>query len=393
MGCCTSTLEGPSSSPSSSPSTTPPSDPPHGTPPTVSSSEPDTVMQAPLLSSNGSSGPAHDLAPRDIETTEQTPSQAHPLPDAHASLPSRNRVTARIPEPPPLALPVSPSSHNEGTLVSSPSRHIAVRTAYPPAHHKIEIPKYQPHEHNGTRPAPSACQSPSIKKSTSAQPLSRSGLPAISSHPLTRAMSASGSGPGPEAESRSRPREHPRSTRRANTAPVADDDGNPRFPSIVQAVLVSGSSRYALDGVSSPLLNTIIYRFRILVVGKVRAGRCEASSRSYLSCPITETLWQVIAYRFHIQSEYVGAYTGIHLSPQTGLLSLLGKTTSGNTPGALRTVDIRSGCTPSQNRHLIVHEHSSFESGAIQDIEIVRDFVTDRTRANCPASERLHAIW
>jgi len=241
MGCWPSSQKN-SSSPSL-PSMTPLPDPPHGTPSTVPSSEPNTVKQAPLLSSNGSSGPAHDSAPRDIETTEQTPTQAHPRPDAHASSPSGNRVTARVSGPPPLALPASPSSHNGGTLVSSPSRHVAGRTTYPP---KIETPKYQSHEHIGTRPAPSAYQSPSIKKSTSAQPLSRPGLPASSSHPLTRAMSASGS--GPEAEPRSKPREHP-STRRANTAPVAGADVNQRFPSIVQTVL-SGNSRYALDAVS-----------------------------------------------------------------------------------------------------------------------------------------------
>jgi len=199
-----------------------------------------------MFSSNGSSGPAHDSAPRDIETTEQTPTQAHPRPDAHTSLPSGNRVTARVSGPPPLVLPASPSPHNGGTPVSSPSRHIAGRTTYPPAHHKIETPKYQSHEHIGTTPGPSAYQSPSIKKSTSAQPLSRPGLPPSSSHPLTRAMSVSGS--GPEAETRSKPREH-RSTRRANTAPVASADVNQRFPSIVQTVL-SGNSRYALDAVS-----------------------------------------------------------------------------------------------------------------------------------------------
>ena len=243
MGSCVSI---PSSSPP--PPTAPLPDPPHGTPPTISSSETNTVKEAPLPSSDGSSRPAHDSAPHDIETTEQSPSQAHPLPDPHAPLPSRNRVTARVPEPPPLALPASPSFHNEGTTVPSPSRHIAGMTTHSPTHHKIETPKYQPHKHNRTRLAPSAYESPSIKKSISADPLSRSGLPASSSHPLTRAMSASGSGSGPEAES-SRPREHPRSTRRANTAPVADDDGNQRFPSIVQTVL-SGNSRYVLDAVS-----------------------------------------------------------------------------------------------------------------------------------------------
>jgi len=66
---------------------------------------------------------------------------------------------------------------------------------------------------------------------------------------------------------------------------------------------------------------------------------------------ITETLRQVIAYRFYLQSEYA------------------------------------------QNRHLMIHEFSSFESGVVQAIPTVRDFVMSRTHAKCPASERLHAVW
>jgi hypothetical protein len=61
-----------------------------------------------------------------------------------------------------------------------------------------------------------------------------------------------------------------------------------------------------------------------------------------------------------------------------------------NMPRTPRTVDINAGYTPSENRRLVVHEISSFESGAIPT---VRDFVMGRTLANCPASERLHAVW
>ena len=245
MGCCASTPAIPLSPPL--PTTTPLSNPTHEAPPTVSSPGPNTVKRAPLPSSNGSSGPAHDLAQRDIETTKQTPTQAQPAPNAYASLPSRNRDTARALQSPSLAVPASPSFPTEGTPVSSPSQRLAGVTTYPPAQHKTETPKHQPHEHNRKRHAPSAFQPPSIKKSVSAQPLSRSGLPAPSSPPLAKAVSASGS--GPEAEFRNRPRGHSPSTQGTSKAPVAGDDGNQRFPSTVRTVL-SDNSRYAPNVVS-----------------------------------------------------------------------------------------------------------------------------------------------
>ena len=245
MGCCASTPTIPLSPPLSP--TTPLPNPTHEVPPTVSSPEPNKVKRAPLPSSNGSSRPAHESAPRGIETTKQTPSQAQPVPNAHASLPLRNRDTARALDPPSLAVPAPTSFHNEGTPDSSPSQRIVGVPAYPPAQHKAETPKYQPHEHNRKRPAPSAYQPPPIKQSMSAQPLSRSGLPTSSPRPLARAMSASGS--GPEAGFRNRSRDHSPSTLGTSKAPVAGDDGNQRFPSTVRTVL-SDNSRYAPNAVS-----------------------------------------------------------------------------------------------------------------------------------------------
>ena len=84
----------------------------------------DTVKQsqAPLPSSNGSSRPAHDLAVHNVEMTVQTQTQAHPLPDAQLSQSPKNHDTARLPQPPPVAVPAPPSTHNEGTRVSSPAQ-------------------------------------------------------------------------------------------------------------------------------------------------------------------------------------------------------------------------------------------------------------------------------
>ncbi|KAN0107074.1 hypothetical protein V8E52_010519 [Russula decolorans] len=51
-----------------------------------------------------------------------------------------------------------------------------------------------------------------------------------------------------------------------------------------------------------------------------------------------------------------------------------------------RTAEFR----PPDNRHLIVHECSAFGPG---DMQAIRDFITAHNHENCPASERLHAIW
>ncbi|KAI0246861.1 hypothetical protein BJV78DRAFT_1286036 [Lactifluus subvellereus] len=55
--------------------------------------------------------------------------------------------------------------------------------------------------------------------------------------------------------------------------------------------------------------------------------------------------------------------------------------------------DIRAGFCPSDNRYLKIHEYSEFEPGDSQNLQIIRNFITDRTDAHLPASERLHAIW
>ena len=179
---------------------------------------------------------------RTVETTAQTQTQAHPLHDAHLFLHLRNHYTVRVPEPPPRAVPVSPSIHNEKALVSSPSQHIAGLTAYLPAQPAIGTSSSQPHEHDRTRRAPSAYRSAPLKKSTSAQLLSQSGTPTPSTHSMARTMSAPG--PAPGAGSRDRPRKHLPTTLGTNQAQVADGDDNQQFTSTLRKVL-SHQNRYA----------------------------------------------------------------------------------------------------------------------------------------------------
>jgi hypothetical protein len=181
-----------------------------------------TAIQAPLRSSNGSSRPARNSAVREVETTVQTQYPVYPLPDA--------RDTAQVPQPPPLAVPASPSTHNGRPLVASP------------AQPNIRTSSSQPHEHDRTRHAPSAYPSGPLKKSMSTQLLPQSALPASSSHIITRTMSASGLAPG--AGSRNTPRRHPSTNLGTNHVQVADDEDNQQFTSTLRTVL-SSQKRYA----------------------------------------------------------------------------------------------------------------------------------------------------
>ena len=139
---------------------------------------------------------------------------------------------------------------------------------------------------------------------------------------------------------------------------------------------------------------TIFFRFRILVVGKVRADRCAVSSR--LNKSYFQNRGPPANHRLlNLSSEWICGCVAktpfVHLSSQLYLLTPFGKDLPMNTPSM--TADIDSGWVPSDSRHLIVHEYSSFESGDVQNISIVRDFIIRHSGANCPASERLHIIW
>lgn len=225
MGCCHSTTNLPSTTDPRQGASRDASQVPGDQPPNAG-----TVGQAPLPSSNGNGRPAHDSALRKVKTTVQTESQAHPLPDTHLSRPLRNHDIARVPEPPPVAVPASPSTHNEGTLVPSPDQL------------KIGTSSSQPHEHNRTGRAPTAYRPVPLKKSISAQLLSQSGTPAPSSYTMARTMSASGSAPA--ARPRDRPRKHPPTTQGTNQAQVADGDYNQVFTSTLRTVF-SHQNKYA----------------------------------------------------------------------------------------------------------------------------------------------------
>ena len=58
-------------------------------------------------------------------------------------------------------------------------------------------------------------------------------------------------------------------------------------------------------------------------------------------------------------------------------------------------VDINVALRPDNNRYLVVHEFSAFESQAedLQNLQTIRDFISYRTDSSCSPSERLHAVW
>ncbi|KAH9041168.1 hypothetical protein EDB84DRAFT_1474613 [Lactarius hengduanensis] len=123
----------------------------------------------------------------------------------------------------------------------------------------------------------------------------------------------------------------PRFATRATLKQAVARGNNTRFPSTVREVLPDG------------------FRFRILVLGKSRSGK----------------------------SSLINAI--FNMTAATG-------SQHGN-------ADINVGFSPGDNRYLIVHEHSGFESGDAQSLQTIRDFISYRTEADRSASERLHAIW
>ncbi|KAH9018529.1 hypothetical protein EDB85DRAFT_2294479 [Lactarius pseudohatsudake] len=123
----------------------------------------------------------------------------------------------------------------------------------------------------------------------------------------------------------------PRFATRATLKQAVARGNNTRFPSTVREVLPDG------------------FRFRILVLGKSRSGK----------------------------SSLINAI--FNMTAATG-------SQHGN-------ADINVGFSPGDNRYLIVHEHSGFESGDAQSLQTIRNFISYRTDADRSASERLHAIW
>jgi hypothetical protein len=58
-----------------------------------------------------------------------------------------------------------------------------------------------------------------------------------------------------------------------------------------------------------------------------------------------------------------------------------------------RAPDINFAFRPDDNQHLIVHEFSGLEPGDAQGLQIIRDFISNRTDPGRATPERLHAIW
>ena len=125
-------------------------------------------------------------------------------------------------------------------------------------------------------------------------------------------------------------------------------------------------------------------RFRILVAGRVRVVNRQAANAAD-ACFVAAGIRQILTHQCSFQCGYVGTYLAIFASCSTNLYDLQNhKGTPKNATG--RTAEFR----PRDNRQLIVHECSGSGPGELQAI---RDFVTMYSHKNCPASERLHAIW
>ncbi len=193
---------------------------------------PAVSSKAPLPSSNGNGGPAHQTDPRNAKTTSPPPSQPSAPFAVNPSLPPQNCGTARA--PPPLAVLVSSSFRNEGMHVSPPPQPVGGTTVSPRAEPITETSNRERRAPSSYRP-----QGVPVKKSISAQPLPQSGSPASSLHPVARAMSEFG--PPPDANPENMARKQSRSTREINK--VVNDNGHQRFTSTVRTLL--SDTRYA----------------------------------------------------------------------------------------------------------------------------------------------------
>jgi hypothetical protein len=281
----------------------------------ASSSMPNAATQAPFLPSEN----APNRAVHDPGLAAQLPSQAPPP------------FAASVPPPPhkpPQRGGLAPSSiHREETLVSPSSPGAAGTTTSHLVQPDIELNNLRPYEHNRIRPSPSPYHSVPIDRSKSAQPLSQSGLPpqavlassppyndgmpkprpheydrktqpssyrstpsvhrsmsaqllsqsglgASSSHAMARTMSASEF--SSDTKSKDIPRKHPRSTPGTNNVHGAEDNGHRRFSSTVRTVLPD-NLRYVSRRCLVPIIAKNVCRFRMLVVGRVRADCCVVS--------------------------------------------------------------------------------------------------------------------
>jgi hypothetical protein len=124
---------------------------------------------------------------------------------------------------------------NVKTIRPPPSHPVGGATVSPRAEPIIETSNRERHAPSSSRP-----QGVPVRKSISAQPLSQSGSPASSLHPVARAMSEFG--PPPDANPENMARKQSRSTREINK--VVNDNGHQRFTSTVRTLL-SDDTRYA----------------------------------------------------------------------------------------------------------------------------------------------------
>ena len=105
----------------------------------------------------------------------------------------------------------------------------------------------------------------------------------------------------------------------------------------------------------------------------------------------TEWLRKIVTHQSRLQSGCDSAfpYLYVYLSPtqRNGYKAAPER--------ALGKADINVEFRPEDNRYLIVHECSGLDSQASdsQDLQTIRDFISDRTDASRSPAERLHAVW
>ncbi|KAF8266354.1 hypothetical protein EI94DRAFT_1701797 [Lactarius quietus] len=241
--------------------------------------------------------------------------------------------------------PAHTPSQSEGgtseTRVPKPGRLRAKSSPTAPSKSKIPYPSFDI----------TAEPLPVSRGEISQKPSGRSRF--LSSHDISESATAYSARDRPLASSSSLKRGH-RHQNRFDSAP------DPRL------LPRSGSKSAAVRGNNTKSLPSTLwkvlpngFRFRILVLGKVRADSMRRSGKS-----------SVINAIFNVDMAQAAA--------------------PGTQP---RNAGIDLGFSPSNNSYLVVHEYSAFETGDAQSLQTVQDFISYRTNASRSVSEKLHLIW
>ena len=118
-------------------------------------------------------------------------------------------------------------------------------------------------------------------------------------------------------------------------------------------------------------------------MGKVRQCNSQKNSGQIDTTFIVERLGKIVAHQCRLQSGHIGRYS---FPPRGPVLTV-------NSRNQAATGNINQEIYRDDNRYLIFHEYSAFGPGEGQNLQAIRDFISNRTDQARLPTEKLHAVW